>query len=34
VAAPTPPPVAKPGQAVPKDHPTSAALNDAAKKEG
>src|SRR6476661_6975127 len=28
------PPVAKPGQAVPKDHPTIAALYDAAKKEG
>jgi iron(III) transport system substrate-binding protein len=32
--AATPPPVAKPGQAVPKDHPTIAALYDAAKKEG
>ncbi|HEY0581864.1 MAG TPA: extracellular solute-binding protein [Chloroflexota bacterium] len=28
------PPSAKPGQAVPKDHPTIAALYDAAKKEG
>src|SRR5438105_7529219 len=29
-----PPPAAKPGQGVPKDHPTIAALYDAAKKEG
>jgi iron(III) transport system substrate-binding protein len=29
-----PPPVAKPGQAVPKDHPTIAELYDGAKKEG
>ena len=28
------PPLAKPGQAVPKDHPTIAALYEAAKKEG
>src|ERR687885_218983 len=33
VGAP-PPPAAVPGQAVPKDHPTIAALYDAAKKEG
>ena len=33
-ATATPPPVARPGQAVPKDHPTIAALYDAAKKEG
>jgi iron(III) transport system substrate-binding protein len=30
----TPPPAAKPGQAVPKDHPTIAALYEAAKSEG
>jgi len=36
VVVPTavPPPAAKPGQAVPKDHPAIAALYDAAKKEG
>src|SRR6266536_5377338 len=34
VATSVPPAAAKPGQAVPKDHPTIAALYDAAKKEG
>jgi len=34
VATAVAPPAAKPGQAVPKDHPAIAALYDAAKKEG
>jgi iron(III) transport system substrate-binding protein len=34
IATSVPPPVAKPGVAVPKDHPTIAALYEAAKKEG
>src|SRR5207302_8778524 len=34
LATSVPPPLAKPGVAVPKDHPTIAALYDAAKKEG
>jgi iron(III) transport system substrate-binding protein len=34
VVAATAPPAPKPGQAVPKDHPTIAALYDAAKQEG
>src|SRR6266480_4724709 len=34
LATSIPPAAAKPGQAVPKDHPTIAALYDAAKKEG
>jgi iron(III) transport system substrate-binding protein len=34
LATSVPPPVAKPGAAVPKDHPTIVALYDAAKKEG